>query len=218
MVGMKGLLALERKNLGDLIVTLMHSRQRFIRECDRLAEFPYRAILIEASYEEINSPYHEYTETHPNGISGSLDAIETKYSIPIILTSSIRELTERKAASSPGSQRRLLIGCWRIMGTAGYFKKEIYDRFIKRAQIGAALNTCTGRPGNSPVQAQVYRDTTKICAPGVCCINHTGDPDLKRADSYIVNDIGELMTLNHPETLSFPKIQTQSRKGTGWPD
>lgn len=99
--GMEQLLTLERKSLGDLIGTLMHGRRRFIEECERMTSFKWRAILVEASYEDVKSDYGHlgFTEAHPNGISGSLDAVESKFSIPVIYTSRNRVLAEEKAAS-----------------------------------------------------------------------------------------------------------------------
>jgi ERCC4-type nuclease len=97
--GMESLLALERKSLSDLVGSVISGRERFLRECERLAGLPYKAILIEATYEEVNSPYHQYTTAHPNAISGACDAIEARWDIPILYTSSDRDLAERKAAS-----------------------------------------------------------------------------------------------------------------------
>ena len=101
--GMEALLSLERKSLEDLVGTLMHRRNQFLNECEQMQQYLYRVILVEASYEEINSPYGpplgEYSAAHPNGVSGSLDAVEARYGIPVIYTSSNRALSERKAAS-----------------------------------------------------------------------------------------------------------------------
>lgn len=99
--GMETMVALERKSLDDLLGTLIHGRERFLRECERMVEFPHRAILIEASYEDLKSPYSgtTFSSAHPNGICGSLDAIEQKYGIPVIYTSRNRALAEEKAAS-----------------------------------------------------------------------------------------------------------------------
>ena len=41
----------------------------------------------------------EFIAASPNGVSGSLDAVEAKYGIPVIYTSSDRALAEEKAAS-----------------------------------------------------------------------------------------------------------------------
>lgn len=99
--GMESLVCLERKSLNDLVVTLMHQRQRFFRELERMQSFAYRAILVEASYEDVKSPYSFTSDVmaHPNGVSGSLDALEVKFGIPVIYTSRIKRLAEEKAAS-----------------------------------------------------------------------------------------------------------------------
>ncbi len=99
--GMEHLLALERKSLTDLITTLMQNRVTFFNSCERLTKYRWRALLIEASYEDIKSVYGEdlYTLAHPNAVSGSLDAVEAKFNIPVIYTSRYRPLAEEKAAS-----------------------------------------------------------------------------------------------------------------------
>ena len=51
--GMEHLLILERKSLSDLISTLMQNRKRFFRSCKRLSLYRWRALLVEASYENI---------------------------------------------------------------------------------------------------------------------------------------------------------------------
>lgn len=99
--GMESLLALERKSLSDLITTVIQQRPRFFRMCEQLAKYRWRALLIEASYEEIKTPYDEKYETvaHPNAVSGTLDALEARFGIPVIYTSTNRRLAEEKAAS-----------------------------------------------------------------------------------------------------------------------
>ena len=100
---MESLLALERKGLADIVAcTVPPSRERFIAGCKRLAEFRWKAILIEASYENLKTYPHEFgiqTDAHPNGVCGTLDAIEAKFGIPIIYTSTHRELATERAAS-----------------------------------------------------------------------------------------------------------------------
>jgi ERCC4-type nuclease len=101
VVGMERLIRLERKTLTDLITTLMQYRDRFFEECERLARFRYSALLIEATYEDIKSFYDASlcTQAHPNAVSGSLDALEARFGIPVIYTSQHRALAEEKAAS-----------------------------------------------------------------------------------------------------------------------
>ena len=87
--GMEHLLAFERKSLTDLISTLMHNRATFFKSCERLAKYRWRALLVEASYEDVKSTYDEglYTLAHPNAVSGSLDAVEAKFNICLLYTS-----------------------------------------------------------------------------------------------------------------------------------
>ena len=97
--GMEDLIVMERKSLSDLITTLIQQRNRFFRLCEKMTQYRWRALFVEASYEDIKSPYGEYTKAHPNAVSGTLDALEAKYGIPVIYTSRYQELAEEKAAS-----------------------------------------------------------------------------------------------------------------------
>jgi ERCC4-type nuclease len=100
--GMESLLALERKSLTDIVACTVAHRRRFLANCERLATFRWKAILIEASYEDIKSRPDEFdipSEVHPNAVCGTLDAIEAKFSIPIIYTSTHRKLATERAAS-----------------------------------------------------------------------------------------------------------------------
>ena len=100
--GMESLLTLERKNLADLVACTVTYRKRFLANCERLAKFRWRAILVEASFEDIKSGWGEFgipSGVHPNAVCGTLDAIEAKLGIPIIYTSTHRELATERAAS-----------------------------------------------------------------------------------------------------------------------
>lgn len=98
--GMENLLVLERKTLSDLITTLMQQRTRFFKVCEQMTKYRWRALLVEASYEDIKSSYDEdYTLAHPNAVSGTLDALEARFGIPVIYTSRYRQLAEERAAS-----------------------------------------------------------------------------------------------------------------------
>jgi ERCC4-type nuclease len=99
--GMEELLILERKSLSDLISTLMQNRVRFFAGCEKMTQYRWRALLVEASYEDIKTVHHDElcTQAHPNAVSGTLDALEAKFGIPVIYTSQFRPLAEEKAAS-----------------------------------------------------------------------------------------------------------------------
>lgn len=102
--GMKDLLALERKSMIDAIQCTMARRANFIRACERLAGFRWKAILVEATYEEMKTTYDVQgddivSDAHPNAVCGTYDAIEAKFGIPVLYTSRIRALSTEKAAS-----------------------------------------------------------------------------------------------------------------------
>ncbi|MFH0962725.1 MAG: ERCC4 domain-containing protein [Planctomycetota bacterium] len=100
--GMETLLSLERKNLPDLVACTVTYRKRFLAACGRLARFRWKAILVEATYEDIKSGFEPFgipSEVHPNAVCGTLDAIEAKFGIPVIYTSTIRDLATERAAS-----------------------------------------------------------------------------------------------------------------------
>jgi ERCC4-type nuclease len=98
--GMQDLIALERKTLNDVVRSLMADRGRFLRMIDRMGSFKYKCLLIEASRQEVKSPYQfaDAVKAHPNGVVGSLDAIAARYSIQIHYGSD-RALSEEFAAS-----------------------------------------------------------------------------------------------------------------------
>jgi ERCC4-type nuclease len=100
--GMEGLLALERKNLTDLAACTVYYRERFLATCARLAKFRWKAILVEATFEDIKSGLEQFgipSEVHPNSICGMLDAIEAKFGITVIYTSRDQDLATERAAS-----------------------------------------------------------------------------------------------------------------------
>jgi ERCC4-type nuclease len=100
--GMENLLALERKSLPDMVACTVAHRQRFLAACGRLAKFRWKAILVEATLEDIKGGFEQFdipTDVHPNAVCGTLDAIEAKFGIPVIYTSAARDLATERAAS-----------------------------------------------------------------------------------------------------------------------
>ena len=100
--GMESLLSLERKNLADVVACTVTYRKRFLAVCSRLARFRWKAILVEATFEDIKGGFEPFdipSEVHPNAVCGTLDAIEAKFGIPVIYSSTIQELATERAAS-----------------------------------------------------------------------------------------------------------------------
>lgn len=100
--GMESLICLERKSVADLVACTVVNRERFIAACSRLARFSWKAILVEATFEDIKSGFEHLdipSGVHPNAVCGTLDAIEAKFGIPILYTSTVRALATERAAS-----------------------------------------------------------------------------------------------------------------------
>jgi ERCC4-type nuclease len=99
---MERVLCLERKSLADIVACTVTYRERFLASCARLARFQWKAILIEATLEDIKGGFASFdipSDVHPNAVVGTLDAIEAKFGIPMIYTSTVRRLATERAAS-----------------------------------------------------------------------------------------------------------------------
>jgi len=99
---MESLLCLERKSLADIVDCTVTNRGRFLAACGRLSKFTWKAIMIEATLEDIKGGFEAFdipSNVHPNAVCGTLDAIEAKFGIPVILTSTNRDLATERAAS-----------------------------------------------------------------------------------------------------------------------
>lgn len=84
--GLERIITVERKAPADAISSVMPpARVTFLKRCARLAQFPRKAIVIEATYGVMRSSYEEYTESHahPNAVVGSYLAIQERWGIPV---------------------------------------------------------------------------------------------------------------------------------------
>jgi len=97
VLGMENRMVVERKTLSDMVSSLTAQRDRFIERCSEMEGIPRRAIVVEASLAEIKSVY-DHSTAHPNGIFGSLSAIEARFGIPVVFASGA-SLAEEYAAS-----------------------------------------------------------------------------------------------------------------------
>lgn len=105
--GVEHLVAVERKELGDLYGCFGQHRERFERELARLAEFPYPAIVVEANLVDVLDGT-KYSKVHPASAIGSLIAWGTKYRIPVWLCG------DRRMAA--GTVRKILYNAVKYIG------------------------------------------------------------------------------------------------------
>ncbi|HKY41363.1 MAG TPA: ERCC4 domain-containing protein [Polyangiaceae bacterium] len=79
--GFTALIALERKSVADLVGTLTKGRERFENELDKLAEFRWKAILVEGRRGDVEAGIYRSLAT-PQSIIGSLRAIWMRWQVP----------------------------------------------------------------------------------------------------------------------------------------
>lgn len=74
--------AVERKSLPDLCASLGRERERFFREIERLRQFRFAALLIEADRERVECGDYR-SMMHPAAMLASLDVIEVRAGLHI---------------------------------------------------------------------------------------------------------------------------------------
>lgn len=70
-MGLEHVIAIERKSLGDLVMCVGRERERFERECMRLLAFPVRAIVVEATWHDLELGAWR-GKTSPKAVCGSV--------------------------------------------------------------------------------------------------------------------------------------------------
>jgi len=82
LAGLQDRIALERKSIDDLTVTLTKGRERFERECERGRGFDYFGLIIEASLEDVRG--HKYqSQMTPQSLLQSLAAFSVRYGLHV---------------------------------------------------------------------------------------------------------------------------------------
>ncbi len=84
VVGLEHCVALERKSLADFVGSVTHERDRFWRELGRLQAYAVRAVIVEASIEDILAGTYVSRAT-PQSVVASLLAIQVDFQIPVLL-------------------------------------------------------------------------------------------------------------------------------------
>jgi len=85
LVGYEVRCAIERKSLADFLGSITAGRERFHRELERLRSYDLAALVIEASWEDIelgNYPLvhgRPCSAVHPNAVAGTLVSIHARY-------------------------------------------------------------------------------------------------------------------------------------------
>ncbi len=84
LLGLEDQVVIERKSLGDLLGSITHGRDRFVRELRQLRAFRFAALLVEADWDDIENKHYSQ-KVHPNSVYGSLVTFCVKYEVLPIL-------------------------------------------------------------------------------------------------------------------------------------
>ena len=90
LMGFVDLVAVERKELSDLLGCLTHDRPRFTRELERLRGFEAAALVVEAPYNTIASGRYR-SKIDPDAATQSLISIMANYRLPVFFAHSRAE-------------------------------------------------------------------------------------------------------------------------------
>lgn len=84
LVGLTDLVCAERKSLPDLLGCVGSGRDRFKRELTRMAAYPFRCLIVEASHAQIEAGQWR-SQLKPAHVLGSLASWMISYNLPIYL-------------------------------------------------------------------------------------------------------------------------------------
>ena len=74
-------ITLERKSLSDLFGSLGKGRKRFVKELERMAEFDYAAVIIEAEWSTVIRHPPTRSKLNPKSVYSSIIAWQQRYGI-----------------------------------------------------------------------------------------------------------------------------------------
>lgn len=76
--------AIERKSLADLYISISKGRQRFQRELERAQDtLKYFAIVVECSFMGLKHKPHRKTRVSPKSVVGTLMSWSVRYNVPV---------------------------------------------------------------------------------------------------------------------------------------
>jgi ERCC4-type nuclease len=81
--GFEHLIAVERKGLGDLFQSLGRTRDNFEQNLKRMQKLEWKALVIEATEEDVLTPQDSYSKIHPNAVRASIIAIQVRYNLHV---------------------------------------------------------------------------------------------------------------------------------------
>jgi DNA excision repair protein ERCC-4 len=93
LVGFTDSVRVERKSKSDLVACVGPERERFLEQMTRLANYRVRALVVEASWEELAAGVYR-SNMNPRSVTGTLLALVVDSGIPVLLVGSAKEAGE----------------------------------------------------------------------------------------------------------------------------
>jgi len=70
--GLEHLVAVERKSLNDFLGSIGNNRKAFMAEMQRIKAYPYRALVIEANWDELEAGNYNRSRMDPESVTGTV--------------------------------------------------------------------------------------------------------------------------------------------------
>lgn len=80
-------IAVERKSLNDFVNTVIHNKDRFFRELEKLQTYDFACIVVEASLKQILAGKFT-SNASPLSVIGLMISCMTRFKVPVILCDS----------------------------------------------------------------------------------------------------------------------------------
>lgn len=84
LAGFEDDVVIERKTLGDLLGSITHERERFVRELRRMRSARLAVLIVEASWGDVIGRRYA-ADVHPNAVMGSLAAFAVKHGVNVVM-------------------------------------------------------------------------------------------------------------------------------------
>ena len=82
VAGLEGVVAVERKSLDDFVSTVIHSRERFHRELQKLADYRAACVVVEAGMLDVLLQRYR-GKAHPNAVLGNALSMILDFRVPV---------------------------------------------------------------------------------------------------------------------------------------
>ena len=95
ILGHEHTFTIERKSLADLVGTIIHDRERFKRELERMRGYEFKRVLVTAPFEVVKYGPYKHSLANPKSVIASIASFEVRYGVPFAFARTPQEASER---------------------------------------------------------------------------------------------------------------------------